>query len=173
MFFDGGEVVAAVEVAEVEGVTGVCRPQAQGVRRRGAVAGDNLVVSERGDLVAVVPDALFALVVDVAAKADGVVFARSAELPGDVLLGPGVRPLDLFAVFDVLAEHPVFVADAIAHRRDAQRRQAVHEAGGETSQAAVAQTRIAFFGDDLIQILSQFGQRRAQVVINVFGDERV
>ena len=173
LFFHRREVVAAVEVIEVEDVTGVCRPQAQGVRRCGAVAGDDLVVGKGGDLFAVVPDALFALVVDVATEADDVVFAWAADLPGDVLLRPGIRALNLFAVFDILAEHAVFVADAVAHRRDTQGGKAVHEAGGEASQTAVPQARIAFFGDDVVQILSQFGERFAQGVVNVFGDERV
>ena len=38
---------------------------------------------------------------------------------------------------------------------------------------AVPQARIAFFGDDVVQILSQFGERFAQGVVNVFGNERV
>ena len=75
MFFDGGEVVAFVEVTEVEDVARVCPPQAQGVGDVGVEAGDDLVIGQRGDLFAVVPDALFALVVDVATEADGVALA--------------------------------------------------------------------------------------------------
>ena len=124
-------------------------------------------------MFAVVPDALLALVVDVATEADDVVFAGAAELPGDVLLRPGVGALNLFAVFDVLTEHAVFVADAVTHRRDAQGGEAVHKTGGQSSQAAVTQTGVAFFGDDVVQILAEFGERFAQGVVNVFGDKRV
>ena len=173
LLLNGGEVVAFVEVAEVEDVARVCPPQAQGVGDVGVKAGDDLVVGQRGDLLAVVPDALFALIVDVAAEADGVVLAGAAELPGNVLLGPGIGLLDLFAVFDNLAEHAVFVADAVTDGGDAQGGEAIHEAGGEAAEAAVTKAGIAFFGDDFIDVLPQFGKRFTHSVIDVFGNQRV
>ena len=173
LFFDGGEIIAFVEVTEVEDVARVCPPQAQGVGDVGVEAGDDLVIGQRGDLFAVVPDALLALVVDVAAEADGVALAGAAELPGDVLLGPGIGLLDLFAVLDDLAEHAVFVADAVTDGGDAQGGEAVHEAGGKAAEATVTKAGIAFFGDDFIDVLPQFSERFAHGVIDVFGDERV
>ena len=124
-------------------------------------------------MFAVVPDALLALVVDVAAEADGVALAGAAELPGDVLLGPGIGLLDLFTVLDDLAEHAVFVADAVTDGGDAQGGEAVHETGGEATEATVTKTGITFFGDDFIDVLPQFSECFAHGVIDVFGNQRV
>src|SRR3569623_1087543 len=51
---------------------------------------------------------------------------------------------DLMAVFDALVEHAVFVADAVAVGRQAQRGQRIEETGREAAEAAVAERRIGF-----------------------------
>ena len=110
---------------------------------------------------------------DVAAEADGVAFAGAAELPGDILLGPGIGLLDLFAVLNDLAEHAVFVADAVTDGGDTQGGEAVHEAGGEAAEATVTKAGIAFFGDNFIDILPQFGECFTHGIVNVFCNERI
>ena len=56
-----------------------------------------------------------------------------------------------------LPEEPVVVTDAIAVRGDAERRHAVHETGGETSEAAVAERRVRLD-------TAQFGQADAKLL---------
>ena len=48
------------------------------------------------------------------------------------------------AAADDLPEQAVVVADAVAVRGDRQRRHAVHEAGGEAPEAAVAERGVGF-----------------------------
>ena len=54
------------------------------------------------------------------------------------MVEPGLGQLDLPAVGDLLAEHAVDIADAVAMRRDVDGRHAFHEAGGEPAEAAIA-----------------------------------
>ena len=61
------------------------------------------------------------------------------DLPRIAVAQPVVRLLHLVAIVDVLLEDAVVVADAVADRRQLQRRHRVEEAGREPAQAAVAE----------------------------------
>ena len=61
-----------------------------------------------------------------------------------------------------MAENAIFVADAVSDRRDVERRQRVHETGGQPAQAAVAQARLN------IQ-LAELGQVDAVALHRVLG----
>ena len=77
--------------------------------------------------------------------------------------------LDLIAVFDALAEHAVGVAEAVADHRQPQGGAAIHEAGRQSSQAAVAQPGVVF-------ALGQFLQGQTHVVqrlVDRFGDAQI
>ena len=76
---------------------------------------------------------------DPAAEADGVIVFGAVEFPRIAVDEPVLGRFLLPAAADDLAEQAVVVADAIAMRGDGQRRHAVHEAGGETAEAAVAE----------------------------------
>ena len=76
---------------------------------------------------------------------------RPLQFPGIAVAQPVVRLLDLLAVFDVLAEHAVFVADAIAHHRQLQRGATVQKTGGQPAQAAVAEPGIVLLVGQLFQ----------------------
>ena len=52
--------------------------------------------------------------------------------------------LDLLPRFDALLENAELVTDAVADRRQFQRGQGVHETGGQATEAAIAQPRVAF-----------------------------
>ena len=77
-----------------------------------------------------------------AAEADGVVDVGALELPGIAERQPGLRIFLLPAVPDHLLEQAVVVADAEAVGGDAQARHALHEAGGQPPETAIAQRRI-------------------------------
>ena len=79
------------------------------------------------------------------------------QLPGVAQLQPVVVLLDLAAAFDLLLEHAEVVADAVADRGQLQRRQRVHEAGGQAPEAAVAQARVALALQHLSQLQAVVG----------------
>src|SRR5438477_11078562 len=76
---------------------------------------------------------------DPAAVMDVVGEFRTRELPGIAEGQPILGEFHLPAVTDHLAKQPVVVADAIATRRDAETRHALHQAGGEASETAIAE----------------------------------
>ena len=64
------------------------------------------------------------------------------NFPRIAVAQPVVRLFDLETVGDMLQEHAVFITDAVADHWQLQCGAAVHEAGRESAEAAVAQTRI-------------------------------
>ena len=78
--------------------------------------------------------------------------------PCGSLVHPAVRQLDLIAVDDALLEESVFVADRETGGGIVERRKGVHEAGGQTSETAVAEPGIRFDLVDFVQILPHGGE---------------
>ena len=95
---------------------------------------------------------------DGAAEADGVGDLRPLEFPGVAEAQPVLRQLLLHAVHHDLAEQPVLVADAVAEGGDAERRHALHEAGGQAAQSAVAQGGVGFLLLHVVDIDAIRGQ---------------
>jgi hypothetical protein len=85
---------------------------------------------------------------------------RPFQFPGVALAQPVIRLLRLAAVLDALAEHAVFVADAVAHHRQLEGGAAIQEAGRQTAEAAVAQAGVVLDVDHLLQIQAQAMQGR-------------
>ena len=75
------------------------------------------------------------------------------------MLEPVLGQLHLPAVGDLLAEQAVIVADAIAVSRNVEAGHALHEAGGETTEAAVAQSGIGLQRLDEVNVDVEPGQR--------------
>ena len=59
----------------------------------------------------------------------------------------------------LLAEHAVFVADAVAHARHAQRGHRIEEAGRQPAEAAVAQRRVGLALGQRVDVDAEVGQR--------------
>ena len=76
---------------------------------------------------------------DPAAEADRVIVFGTHELPRIAVDEPVLGRFLLPAAADDLAEEAIVVADAVAVRGDGQRRHAVHETGGEATEAAIAE----------------------------------
>ena len=74
------------------------------------------------------------------------------ELPWIAVGEPVFRHFDLLTVLDLLLEKPMLVADAITIGRDIDARHALHEAGGEPAEAAIAQRRIGLERFDQIEV---------------------
>ena len=105
------------------------------------------------------------LLLDVAAKADfhG---AFGHLLQPDAAAGqPGVGQLGLPAVHQLLAEQAVLVPQGVAHGRVALGGQAVHKAGGQAAQAAVAQARVGLLLVEVIQLDAVVRQGLAEVLL--------
>ena len=79
---------------------------------------------------------------DPAAEMDVIGHFRPLEFPGVAEAQPDVGIFLLPALIDDLAEQPEIVADAVADRGDRQGRHALHEAGGEPPEAAIAERRV-------------------------------
>src|SRR5437660_9546638 len=95
---------------------------------------------------------------DKATEADAIRDFRPLELPGVAEGEPIFRHFLLPAVDDYLLEQAEIVADAVAVSRNLQRRHAVHEAGGEPAEAAIAERGIRLFRNDLVEIDAELGK---------------
>jgi hypothetical protein len=77
---------------------------------------------------------------------------RARDLPRVAVAQPLVRALDLPAVADLLVEDAELVTDAVADRRDLQRRERFHVAGREPTEPAVAEARLPLVVDQPVEI---------------------
>ena len=163
------EVVAHVEVGEIEALRRLGAPQPQGVDRVHPVAGNRRVVGDAPDHHARRPlhPVAAGLVVPppgAAAEADLHRQVRLLELPGVAGLQPAVAHLPLPAVVDGLVEHAELVADAVTDGRDFQGGERVQVAGGQPTETAVAEPRFLLMVDDLLQVEPCFLGRAGELV---------
>ncbi len=93
---------------------------------------------------------------DAAAEMHVVDNLRPLEFPGVAEAQPLVGIFMLPALRDDLAEQAEIVTDAIADRGDGKRRHALHEAGRQPSEAAIAERRIGL-------AFAQFGKTDAEI----------
>ena len=178
LLVDRAVVVAAIEGAEVEGLGRLGLPQPQRVRRVDVIAEDGRVVGNAIDDVArhparalaavfVVPDFGVAAELHVAAP------LGPRDLPGIAVAQPLVGLFDLPAVDDLLLEDAELVADAVTQRRHLERRQRIDETRREPAETAVAQARLVFVGQQLLEIEPELRHRRARGVVDAEVDEVV
>ena len=97
--------------------------------------------------------------VSVAAKADVHCLIHLTDFPGIAVFQPAVRQFYLLVIDDALGKQAV--------ARQLQGGQRVDEAGSQTAQAAVAQARIPFLGDDVLHIETQICQAFPAHVVHV------
>ena len=77
---------------------------------------------------------------------------RKGDLPGVAPTQPLVGHLHLPAVADFLVEDAELVAKAVADCRHAEGRERLQEAGREPSEPAVAEARLFFLFDQLVEV---------------------
>ena len=99
---------------------------------------------------------------DRAAEADAYVTSGRSNSQGLPAESQSSGSLHLPAVLDRLPEDPVVVADAVAVRGNAERRHALHEAGGEAAEAAVAERGVRFEPCAGVEVDAQVAQRLAR-----------
>ncbi len=148
-------IVAPGESGHIEAVGGLGGPQHQGIHRLAVVAGDIHLVGHGHDGLEVqVLDPVLAAVlpaVDAAAEADFNGLALVGYQPPVAHVQPVIGELHLPAVHDLLLEDAELVADGVARHGQVQAGGGVQIAGGQTAQAAVAQTRV---GLHLVQVVN-------------------
>ncbi len=77
------------------------------------------------------------------------------------------------AFHDGLLEQAELVINPVAERRVIKRRQRIEEAGGETTEAAVAETHVALGLADLLEVLAERGERSPRGLIEPGRDQVV
>ena len=92
-----------------------------------------------------------------------IVLGTPAEMNGLLVLGAR----HLVAVIDLLMEHAEFVAQAVTDHRQIERRTAVHEAGGQPPEAAVAETGVGLFVDHVFEFDRKIHQRIGRFLFDV------
>ena len=96
---------------------------------------------------------LIAVALGVAAEAHEAGLIGVGQLPGPAALEPLIGDLHLPAIADQLVKNAEFVADAVAGGWDFQRGQRLQEAGRQSPQASVAQARLLFDIEDLVDVV--------------------
>jgi hypothetical protein len=128
------------------------------------VPGDKRVVGHGEDILGLHPVGAKTVVLHAPAEADAIGALGAQDVPGIGLVEPAVGLLDLPAVGDLLAEHAVFIADAVADAGQPDAGRGVEEAGGEPPQPAVAERRTRLDRHELVEVDPVAGQRGAAFV---------
>ena len=170
LLLDRLEVVAFVEVLEVEVARRLRRPEAHAVHRPGVVSGHRRIARHGEHRVGVHPvgpemPELVDELHDAAAEAHRKEHLRPRHLPGIAVAQPRVRMLDLGAAFNRLEEDAVLVADAVPEPGQRQRRHRIEDAGRKPAEAAVAERGILLDRPDLVELHFEIDQRRAALVV--------
>ena len=162
LLLHGLQVLAPGEEGHVQGDGALGVPQPEDVDVVGAVAGDLHVLGHGQHVAAPLVDHGVAAVgvphvLHGAAEADLLYLVHLGDEPGVAQAQPVVGQLHLLAVHDLLLEEAQLVADGVAGGGDLQGGHGVQVAGGQTAQAAVAQTGVGLH-------LEEVGGGEAQVL---------
>ncbi len=151
-------MIAGVERVEPDRIQRGGSPKPQRVDPLAAPADHRGIDRRRLHLFRRMPGDAVAGLHHLAAEADTVRTFAPLELPRIAVRQPGFGQFDLPAIVDPLAEHAVHIADAVAIGRDAQAGEALHEAGGQPPEPAIAQRRVGFELLELCQIETVLAQ---------------
>ena len=155
------DVIALIELDQIEAVEGFRRPETQGVDRVVLVAGNGGIVGHGKDILGADPLAaagggIVRMVFHFTAEMDDAGKFGAADLPGVAAAEPVIRFFQLVTVLDDLLEDPVVVADAVSVAGEFQSCHGIEEACGETAEAAVSESGVHFFIAERIGIESEF-----------------
>src|SRR5690606_17645736 len=156
------KVIAGIEAVQLQIFLGACAPQPQGVDRSTTPAYHRRVIGDGAYALLRLPQLPRGArtVVEAhhsAAKADAIGHLGTLELPGIAEVQPGFGLLGLPAVDDRLAEQAMLITNAVAVRGQTQGRHALHEAGCQAPEAAVAQCRIRLDLTDALELDTELG----------------
>src|SRR5262245_46703840 len=161
---DRAVVIAHVEGLEIERLHRLRAPQPQQLRVAGAEAADRRVVvppahDAAGNPAHAVAPVRAGVMLGAAAQLDVERDLRPRDFPRVAVTQPLVGALDLPPVLDALVEYAVLVADTVTDRGDLQSCERFHVARREPSEAAVAQPRLLFLLQQLVEVQPQLAHR--------------
>ena len=108
-----------------------------------------------------------------AAEVNQILDLGARKFPRITRAQPVVRRFHLLAVDDLLAEHAVLVANAVAEAGDAERRHRIEEAGCQTAKAAVAERRVRLHLDQRFHVDAEALERFAHRLIDAKRQQRI
>ena len=154
------------------------RPQPQRIDVTAAPARDRRIVRHGRHFLGRIPDrarrgVVAADIFDRSAEADRVAGIGAREFPRIAAREPVLWQFLLPTVFQALLEQPALVADAVTVGRNGECRHAVHEAGREPSQPAIAECRIGFRQPQSVEIDSQIRQGAPRCINQAQIRERI
>ena len=175
---DGADVVARVELLEVELLHRPRAPEPQRVHRPRTVAGNRRVVRGGQDILRVdpvlgEPSPVVEVRVDSAVELDPEAIALARDLPRIAVPEPTIRDLDLLAGDDPLVEDAVVVAEAVAVGRVAESGQGIHEAGRQPTQAAVPEARVPLGLAEILETVAELAESLTHLVVQAQVDQAV
>ncbi len=104
---------------------------------------------------------------------DGLCVFRTRDLPGIAILQPMIRFFDLLSVNNLLTEDAIVIAKPIAHAGQFEGGERVHEACGQTPEAAIAKTSVNFEIAERIPVQAILFQRLAADGVHLQVDDVV
>ena len=158
-------MVALIESVEPQRIGRACRPQPQRVDVAAAPAHHRRVIGNGLHRLGRLPDmagdvVLARNLLHRSAEAYVVQHFRPFEFPWIAVGEPGFGEFLLPAILDRLAEQPVIVADAVAIGRHRQGCQALHVAGREPAEAAIAEGCVRLDHPEPVEVDAKLLQRR-------------
>ena len=155
--FNGLDIVAVIEIIEIEFIGGFGRPEPQVVDRVVEVARNRRVVRHGQDILGVGPDivkiAVFIpILLHMAVKLHRKGKLRTPDFPGVSEAQPVVGLFHLVTVGNALIEYSVFVTDSVTVTGDLKRSQGIKKAGRKAPKAPVAEAGIHFRVPDILKI---------------------
>ena len=170
-------ILAAVEVIQVEFFGGLGRPQPERIHGPAAIAHDRKIVSDPDDGSCVEPVVLrpsgSGSGLDMTSELDLEREFRMRDFPWIAVLQPFIGLLDLVAIFDVLLENPEIVAQSIADPGKIQGGDRIQKTCCEPAQAAIAEASIDLVFPQVLPIEPHLPQGRAAGVLHLQIDDIV
>ncbi len=154
------DIVALAEMGQVEFPRGPGRPKSHIDHMVVLIARHQDIARHGHNILGFDPfGAIAALLVleagDLAVKFDAEHRQATFKLPGGPIAQPVVRALHLIAVDQLLVEQPVLITDTVPVGRNLQGGDGIHEAGGQPSETAIAESGIFLLFPDLLERIAK------------------
>jgi hypothetical protein len=175
---DRPDVVALVELVEIELLHGAGPPQPERVDGRGPVPRDRRVKRRGQHVFRLHPlVAETSLLVGEGAYAAVELHPEAVsgprDLPGVAVAQPAIGHLDLGAVDDPLMKDSVVVAQAVPVTGVAEGGQRIEKARGETAEPTIAEAGVPLRLAEILEAVAQLGQSLGAGVEEPHGDQAV
>ncbi len=147
--FDSLQIVAIVEIIQVEPFSGLDSPQGQQIDRIVVISRHRRLVGNRQHILRIHPIhpviSLFTGIGNGAPiKADGLHTSQPRRFPGISTKQPVIRFFHLLPVFNFLVKDAVLISNAVSFGRYRHGGHGIQETGRQTAKTPIAQPRVEF-----------------------------